>query len=241
MASSAADLTSRLLRHERGVLLGAILLLATLSWIFLLGRTGMQSMQPPFWALVVMWSVMMVAMMLPSATPAILLYANVRRSRQHEAAIAQPWIFLAGYLLVWLAFSIVAALAQLSLERPVAALPGSLAQSTLLLAAGVYQLSPIKSACANQCRSPAQFISRHWRPGTTGALRLGILHGLYCVGCCWVLMALLFVGGTMNLLWVAGLTVLVTAEKLLPNGKLVQIFSGIALILWGALRLVGLA
>jgi predicted metal-binding membrane protein len=241
MASSAADLTSRLLRRERRVLVGAILLLATFSWVFVLGGMGMQSMRPPFWALVLMWSVMMVAMMLPSATPAILLYANVRRSRQHDAEIAQPWVFLAGYVVVWLGFSIIAALAQVVLEQPVAALPGNLSQSALLLAAGVYQLSPIKSACADQCRAPAQFITRHWRPGVSGALRLGVLHGLYCVGCCWVLMALLFVGGTMNLLWVLALTALVAAEKLLPNGKLVQTVSGVGLMLWGGLRLAGLA
>jgi len=238
MASSAADLTSRLLRHERGVIVGAILVLATLSWIFVLGGMAMGSMQPPLWALLLMWSVMMVAMMLPSATPAILLYATVRRSRQPDSAIAQPWVFLAGYLLVWLMFSIVAALVQSWLPSAAMGLESRTAQAALLIAAGLYQLSPLKSACISQCRSPAQFISRHWRAGTAGAVRLGMLHGAYCVGCCWVLMALLFVGGVMNIVWVIALTILVTAEKLLPGQLLLQRTSGAGLIVWGSLKLL---
>lgn len=238
MASSAADLTSRLLRHERGVLVGAILVLATLSWIFVLDGMAMDSMQPPLWALIVMWSIMMVAMMLPSATPAILLYATVRKSHQPDSAIAQPWVFLAGYLLVWLVFSVVAALVQSRLPSAAMGLESRTAQAALLIAAGLYQLSSLKSACISQCRSPAQFISRNWRAGTAGAVRLGILHGAYCVGCCWVLMTLLFVGGVMNLLWVIALTVLVTAEKLLPGQSILQRTSGAALIAWGAIRLL---
>jgi predicted metal-binding membrane protein len=233
MGSSAADLTSRLLRHERGLLAVSIVLLAALSWTFLIGNVGMEPMQPPLSALISMWWVMMVAMMLPSATPAILLYARVRHSRSGDAAIAQPWVFLAGYLAVWLLFSVVLAVAQWTLTGSSMALQSSSAQALVLIAAGAYQLSPMKSACATQCRSPGQFISRHWRPGWTGALRLGLIHGTFCVGCCWLLMALLFVGGVMNLLWVAGLAALVAGEKLLPNGRLVQQVSGAAIILWG--------
>jgi predicted metal-binding membrane protein len=117
--------------------------------------------------------------------------------------------------------------------------PGNLGQSALLLAAGIYQLSPLKSACVDYCRSPAQFISRHWRSGWAGAVRLGLIHGAYCVGCCWLLMALLFVGGMMNLWWIVALTALVAVEKLLPKGKWVQTASGMALIGWGAVRLFG--
>ena len=196
----------------------------------------MGAMRPPLTALVLMWWAMMVAMMLPSATPAILLYARVRHSRSGGAAIAQPWIFLCGYLALWLLFSIAAALAQRSLTGPSMALQGHFAQGFILIAAGAYQLSPMKSACVSQCRSPGQFISRHWRPGWTGALRVGVIHGAFCVGCCWMLMALLFVGGVMNLWWVVGLTVLVAGEKLLPNGRWVQRVSGMALILWGILQ-----
>jgi len=112
------------------------------------------------------------------------------------------------------------------------------AQAALLIAAGLYQLSPLKSACISQCRSPAQFISRNWRAGTAGAVRLGILHGAYCVGCCWVLMTLLFVGGVMNVTWIIVITILVTAEKLLPVPSILQRTSGAALIAWGAIRLL---
>jgi len=239
MASSAADLTSRLLRHERGVLVGAVLMLATLSWIFVLDGMVMDSMHPPLWALVVMWSIMMVAMMLPSATPAILLYATVRKSRQPDNAAAQPWVFLAGYLLVWLVFSVVAALVQSRLPSAAMGLESRTAQAALLIAAGLYQLSPLKSACISQCRSPAQFISRHWQPGWDGAIWLGMRHGAYCVGCCWLLMALLFVGGIMNLLWIAGLTLLVAIEKLAPRGALFGRAVGLALIVWGLAKVAG--
>jgi predicted metal-binding membrane protein len=226
-------LTIRLLRHERGVLAGSIALLVALSWTYLVGNAGMEPMRPPLSALISMWWLMMVAMMLPSATPAILLYARVRHSRRGDAAIAEPWVFLAGYLAVWLLFSIAVAITQRALTGSSMALQGNSAQALVLIGAGAYQLSPMKSACVSQCRSPGQFISRNWRPGWTGALRLGLIHGAFCVGCCWMLMALLFVGGVMNILWVVGLTVLVAGEKLLPNGRSAQQVSGIALILWG--------
>ena len=196
-------------------------------------------MQPPVLALIAMWWVMMAAMMLPSAAPAILLYAHVRRSRGPDAKIAQPWVFLTGYLGVWLLFSVGAARAQWTMARSGVTAPGNLGQSALLLAAGIYQLSPLKSACVDHCRSPAQFISRHWRPGSLGALRLGLLHGAYCVGCCWALMLLLFVGGVMNLLWVVVLAVIVAAEKLLPNGLWLGRIAGLALIGWGGTLLLG--
>ena len=110
--------------------------------------------------------------------------------------------------------------------------------SLVMIAVGIYQLTPFKDACLGRCRSPAQFLSRHYRPGVLGALRLGLLHGAFCVGCCWLLMALLFVGGVMNLLWIAGLTLLVAAEKLLPRGEILARVSGVILIAWGIFRLV---
>jgi predicted metal-binding membrane protein len=234
MGSSAADLTTRLLRKERALVACSILLLAALSWAYLLRGMPMGMVQPALTALIPMWWLMMLAMMLPSAAPAILLYARVRQTRGDDAAIVQPWVFLAGYLLVWLLFSIAAAVVQALVTRTWIALPSGAAQSAILIAAGIYQLSPLKSACLSRCRSPGQFISRHWRPGWDGAMRLGILHGAYCVGCCWMLMALLFVGGVMNFAWVVGLTVLVASEKLLPIGKWLQRVSGIALIIWGS-------
>ena len=111
--------------------------------------------------------------------------------------------------------------------------------AALLIAAGLYQLSPLKEACLRHCRNPAQFLSRHYRPGPTGAFRLGVYHGAYCVGCCWLLMALLFVGGVMNLAWIALLTLLVAAEKLLPGGRWIALVTGAAFIAWGVLLALG--
>jgi len=215
-----------------------VALLTALSWAFLLRDAQMTMMEPPLTAIIAMWWLMMLAMMLPSATPAILLYARVRQTRAGDASIAQTWVFLVGYLAVWLLFSIVAASVQSLVTDSSMALRSRAAQGAVLVAVGLYQLSPLKSACVSQCRSPGQFISRHWRPGWEGAFRLGVIHGAYCVGCCWMLMGLLFVGGVMNLLWVVGLTILVAAEKLLPGGSLLAKVSGIAFILWGFARVL---
>ena len=244
MASSAQpDSTSLVLRHERLIVISAITLLAVASWWFLLagagldhGMAGMAMAPPPFGALVLMWALMMVAMMLPSAAPAVLLYARVRAIRGGDD-VARTGVFLAGYLAAWLLFAILAALAQTLLAGPSMALGGEIAPAVILIAAGLYQLSPLKSACLRQCRSPAQFISRHWRPGVTGALRLGMLHGAYCVGCCWLLMALLFVGGVMNFAWIAALTLIVGIEKLVPRGEWLGRAAGLALTGWGIVRL----
>jgi predicted metal-binding membrane protein len=245
MASSAPDLTSRVLRHERAIVLGGVALLALLGWWFVVAGAGlhpggMAAMRgPPLGALILMWWLMMVAMMLPSAAPAVLLYGRVREMRGGDAAIAQSWVFLAGYLMVWLLFSIGTAGAQLFLTGPSMALQNRVAEGAVLVAAGIYQLTPFKSACLSRCRSPAQFLSRHWRPGWDGAVRLGVLHGADCVGCCWMLMALLFVGGVMNLLWVVALTAIVAAEKLLPKGDWIGRAAGAGLLAWGVLRIAG--
>jgi predicted metal-binding membrane protein len=241
--SSAPDLISRILRHERLVVAGGIALLVGLCWWFVASGAGMgdgmAAMQPPpFTAVLLMWWLMMAAMMLPSAAPAILLYARVRQTRS-DPAVAQSWLFLAGYLALWLLFSILAVAAQRLLTGPSMALGNRRAEGTLLILAGLYQLSPLKAACLGECRSPAQFISRHWRPGWAGALRLGLLHGAYCVGCCWVLMLLLFVGGVMNLLWVVALAAIVAIEKLAPGGQWFARLSGCALIAWGLVILLG--
>jgi predicted metal-binding membrane protein len=244
MGSSAQppDLTSRVIRHERALIAVSLTGLTALGWWYLLSRaeTGMGMMgPPPLAALVLMWWLMMAAMMLPSAAPAILLYARVRETRGEDRAIAQTWVFLAGYLLVWLVFSIAAALAQSLLTGPSMSLGNRFAQGAVLIAAGFYQLSPLKSSCVRQCRLPAVFMSRHWRAGRTGAVRLGIIHGVYCLGCCWMLMALLFVGGVMNLLWVVGLTLIVAIEKIAPRGPFIGRVAGVALAAWGILRLAG--
>ena len=170
------------------------------------------------WALVIaMWWTMMVAMMTPSAAPTILLYARVHRHAvaqgQAGQQLAPPAAFAVGYLLVWLGFSDRrrGAARGAGTRRPLSAMMmGSQSRwlsAGVLIAAGLYQLSPLKHACLAHCRAPAAFLARHWRPGASGALRLGVMHGAYCVGCCWVLMVLLFVGGVMNLVWIAGLAV----------------------------------
>lgn len=241
--SSAPDLTSRVLGHERLIVAGGVALLAALAWWFVLDGAGvaepMRMAEPTaFAALVLMWWVMMVAMMLPSATPAILLYARVRQMRNGDGAISQTWVFLAGYAAIWLLFSLAAAGLQRLVTGGSMALDHPVAEAAVLIAAGLYQLSPLKSACLGQCRTPAQFISAHWRPGAAGAVRLGLLHGAYCVGCCWMLMALLFVGGVMNLAWIVVLTLVVVLEKLTPGGDWIGRAAGVALILWGAVLLL---
>jgi len=205
---------------------------------------------PGDWALMVgMWWTMMIAMMTPAAAPTILLYARVHRHAlaQGDVLETRPAIgmFVAGYFLIWLGVSIAAAGLHQALQRAgiVSAITmgsqvGWVSGTTLILA-GLYQLSPLKHACLSHCRSPAAFLARHWRPGVMGAVRLGVMHGAYCVGCCWMLMALLFVGGVMNLVWIAVLSLLVLAEKLLRAGRWVGRGVGIVLIAWGAAILLG--
>jgi predicted metal-binding membrane protein len=194
--------------------------------------------------MLVMWWVMMVAMMLPSAAPTILLYARVHRHHQPQSGAPHVFRFLLGYLLAWLLFSIVATLLHAALERS-GLVHGMLMWSSstaltgaLLLVAGAWQLTPLKHTCLLQCRSPAVWLSRHWRPGAFGALRMGLHHGLFCVGCCWSLMLLLFAGGVMNLVWIAGLAIIVLLEKLSPRGEWVARGSGVVLVAMGCMLLV---
>lgn len=201
------------------------------------------------WALIIaMWWIMMIAMMSPSAVPTILLYATVHRHAlaqgQVQDRLAPTGAFAAGYLTVWLGFSVVAAVLHWALEY--AGLVSTMMMGSqsrwlsagVLIAAGLYQLSPLKHVCLSHCRAPASFLSRHWRPHAVGALRLGAIHGAYCVGCCWMLMVLLFVGGVMNLAWIAALAALVLIEKVLPAGQWIGRGVGIVLIAWGVATLV---
>jgi len=169
----------------------------------------------------------------------------LRHRRGESSAVLAPAIYVAaGYLAVWLAFAILAATIQLLVLRS-----GFLSSTTLwsssavfsaavLALAGVYQLSPFKSACLAHCRGPAEFLAHHWRPGRIGAFAIGVRHGAYCVGCCWMLMALLFVGGVMNLVWIAALAILVLVEKLAPAGAVVGRASGLVLLAWAVATLV---
>ena len=190
-----------------------------------------------------MWWVMMIAMMTPSATPMILLYARAMRHAETNGQLtrdaASATRFAIGYLIAWLGFSCTATAAQWALERfgllsgiwMASASPGL--SAAILIVGGVYQLSPWKHRCLKHCRAPAEFLSRRRRTGKLGALRMGIEHGTFCVGCCWVLMAVLFIGGIMNVLWIAVLAMFVLLEKLAPHGHWVARITGVMLFVWG--------
>ena len=183
-----------------------------------------------------MWWTMMIGMMVPSAAPMVLLFGNVqRRQLAAESPRLRVALFTTGYLAIWGAFSVLAAVAQLALTKLALLAPLDLTVTTwlgavLVALSGVYQLTPLKNACLRRCRSPAEFLSSHWRRGNAGAFRMGIEHGLYCVGCCWLLMSLLFVVGVMNLVWVAVIAAFVLIEKLVPQGETTAKINGVALL-----------
>ncbi len=192
--------------------------------------------------MVSMWWLMMIAMMVPSAAPMILLYAAVaRRQREKGSDVLLPTgLFAWGYIAVWGFFSVIAAALQWGFEAagilsPMMMTPTSLLfAAAMLVAAGLYQLTPAKQACLSHCRGPIQFLMSHWRPGRWGAVRMGVVHGLYCLGCCWALMALLFVGGVMNLYWIGGLATIILLEKTIPAGDVFGKVTGGLLMLWGS-------
>ncbi|WP_366555434.1 DUF2182 domain-containing protein [Aquibaculum sediminis] len=186
-------------------------------------------------AVFVMWSVMMAAMMLPGAVPMVLLYRQLVARRQPEVARRRSILFTGAYLVAWAGYSIAATGMQWGLQAglvlsPMGVLTSPWVAATLLLTAGIYQLTGFKDACLTKCRSPFGFLMSAWRDGDRGALLMGLLHGSWCIGCCWALMVLAFVGGTMNLAWMALLTLLVTAEKVAPFGATISRFTGILLI-----------
>lgn len=220
--------------------------MTTLSLFPHMQADGMGEMESTWSVVIAMWWVMMIAMMTPSAAPLVLLYGLVLRRHEGNGrnAYLSSALLLSGYLLVWLAFAIAAAAAQKALQ-PAGVLSEMMLWSksaalsaTILAAAGLYQFSNLKHACLAQCRSPVLFLTRHWRPGRFGSLVLGARHGAYCLGCCWSLMALLFVGGVMNLAWIAALTVLVLVEKLARAGATIGKLSGVLLIVWAAATLL---
>jgi predicted metal-binding membrane protein len=191
-----------------------------------------------------MWTAMMAAMMLPSALPTILMF---QRAVRNDAEVRSPaWrmvAFTTGYIVAWSVFSVVATLLQWGVAEAALLSPMMVSASpwlggAILIVAGVYQWTPLKSACLRHCRSPLAFLVEHWQPGMPRALLLGLRHGLYCVGCCWALMLLLFVGGVMNLLWIGAIATFVLAEKLAPYGAQGGRLSGLALMLAGAWVLI---
>lgn len=265
------SLAERLVRRERVIvvlMVGVLFLLAALYTVFGIGMemsaldmTAMRGMtdmpgprSPGIWTaghavlIFLMWWVMMVAMMLPSVSPTVLLYAALLRRGSEAARVpAIAAAFVGGYLVAWAGFSAGATGLQWGLEalgfasasmmRLIRTVPGAL----ILVAAGLFQFTKMKGACLTRCRSPAGFIARRRRPGIAGGFAMGMEHGFYCVGCCWVLMALLFVGGVMNLIWIAVLAAYVAVEKLTPFGDAARRAAGVILIVWGGVILAGAA
>jgi len=256
--------TEWLLRRDGAIVVASLVGLTVICWLYLIslavgmstgdmGIMGMASMdgvamssaravgsQPwtavTFALMLLMWWVMMIGMMVPSAAPVILIYARVQRQKlPDENPVRRSILFTLGYVLVWLGFSIIATFMQWRLGE--AALLSSMMVSTsgylaaaVFGAAGLYQLTPLKQSCLNHCRSPIQFLSTHWKQGDLGGLQMGLSHGAFCVGCCWFLMGLLFFGGVMNLLWVAVIAIFVLLEKVVPRGQLVSRISGLAMV-----------
>jgi predicted metal-binding membrane protein len=271
----SSDALEEVLRRDREVAILILGVVITASWLYLLtgagtgmyphemaavfpSRSSMADMSTssvawkPGYALLMfsMWWLMMIAMMLPSAAPMVLLHTSVTRQGLARAVDAGQDIpahrflpattaFIAGYLIMWGAFSLVAVAVQWALLRgellsAMMMSKSGFLGSGLLLAAGVWQLTPLKTMCLRHCRSPIGFVSAHWRPGVGGAFRMGTRHGLYCLGCCWFLMTLLFYGGVMNLIWIIGLAMYVLAEKIVPAGVAFGRVTGLLLIAWGA-------
>lgn len=247
------------LRHDRMVVLAAMSTLAVVAWLYMLHEaramdaTGvcqcaglvMSGPDVKSWAasailpLFLMWAEMMVAMMIPSAAPMILTFAMInRKRREQEKPFVPTGLFLLGYLIVWTAFSLIAAIAQWALHgaallSPMMKSSSPILAGTLLIVAGAFQWTPWKHACLKHCRSPLQFLLHDWREGPGGALAMGIKHGAFCTGCCWMLMALLFVAGVMNMLWVAAITLLVLLEKVAPPQWPMRHVIGLLLLAWG--------
>jgi predicted metal-binding membrane protein len=253
--SSQTPNAKSLPRRDRIAVLVALSGVTALAWLYLFdlasampgmsdGRMSeagamlqMHAWTPRHFAMMfLMWAVMMIGMMVPTAAPMTLVYAAVaRKAARQGTPVAPTAAFVAGYVTMWTAFSLVATVVQWGFDEAALLSPMMVSRSpalgaALLFAAGIYQLTPFKNACLEHCRAPAHFISENWRPGVTGAFRMGLVHGAYCLGCCWILMGLLFLGGVMNLLWIAAITLFVLLEKIVPAGRLAGRLAGLAMI-----------
>ncbi|MDG4884436.1 DUF2182 domain-containing protein [Mesorhizobium sp. WSM4884] len=240
---------------QRNVILALLIAVAAAAWALLIWqqigldadmRMEMYSptmgMKAPLFLAV--WMIMMVAMMFPTAAPMILTFHQVQAGKRGRGeTFVSTWVFVAGYLLVWGVMGILAFAGAAGSE----VLAGSMGLSTataariggaLLMAGGAYQLSPLKDLCLAKCRTPVGFILTSWRDGQWGAVRMGVQHGLFCLGCCWLLFLALFPLGIMNLAAMAVVTLLIFAEKTLPSGERIAKVSGVALLLYGATVLV---
>ncbi len=250
-----AHILESVLRRDRLVVLAGLGGVTVLAWLYLISLAAgmgeaMANARPTGWTggdfalMFLMWSVMMIGMMLPGATPMILLFAMVNRQKREAGHPFVPTgAFALGYAGAWVSFSLLATIGQWTLHgaallSPMLVSTSAILAGALFIAAGIYQLTPLKHACLKNCRSPLHFIMTRWRSGSAGALRMGLEHGAYCVGCCWFLMGLLFVLGVMNLLWVAALTILVLVEKAAPRGEMTARVSGAAMLAGGLTLLI---
>jgi predicted metal-binding membrane protein len=267
-ASVAAVSPTRQLVRDRWVTLTGLAGITAAAWMYLVVEArpmsagmsehsmahAMHSMvhvQPwtaaEFAPRLLMWAVMMVAMMLPTAAPMTLVYTAVaRKAAREDHPVAPTFVFVAGYLAIWVLFSVVATAAQSGLDQlallsPTMVTASPLLGGGLLIGAGVYELTPYKHTCLAHCRAPAHFISHRWRSGFAGAFRMGLELGIYCLGCCWILMGLLFVGGVMNLLWIAAVALFILLEKTMPFAEAGSRVVGAAMIVVGLLSLAGFA
>jgi predicted metal-binding membrane protein len=239
----------QLSKRNSWAILGSLTGITLLAWVYLFSiagdMSGMATMQLPMWTaqyflmMFLMWAIMMVGMMLPSVAPTVLIYSAVaRKSAKQGTPVAPVGAFVSGYIAIWIGFSLFATLLQWGLEKAALLSPMMVSKSAslgalILIIAGVYQWLPLKDKCLHQCRSPMDFISTHWQTGTLGAFKMGLSHGGYCVGCCWALMGLLFVGGVMNLMWVALIALFVLLEKVLPLGARGGRVTGALMIAFG--------
>jgi len=242
--------TPRSLARQRNLILAVLLGLAISAWVLLIRQsTGRHEpmgltmgMSAP--AFVLFWGVMMVAMMFPAAAPMILMFARVQANkRAQEQAYVPTWIFAGGYLLVWILSGLLAWVAASGLEAAAEQSMWLMEHSVriggaLLLLAGLYQLTPLKHICLAKCRTPLGFILQSWRDGPVGALRMGIEHGLYCLGCCWHLFLILFPLGIMNVVWMGLITLLIFAEKTLGKDYWISRLAAVSLIVVGATAIV---
>ena len=247
-------------KRDRAIVISCIVGISVLAWAYMfylawdmknmdMGiKISMPQMQTwgalNFVFIFVMWAVMMVAMMIPSAAPVILMFATINRKRRElQHPFVHTGVFLLGYLAAWVWYSALATLTQWGLNTTALLSPMMVSTSpilggALLLIAGIFQFTPLKHACLTRCRSPLGFLLNEWREGTQGAFVMGLKNGNYCVICCWVLMSLMFVAGVMSLLWMAIIAVFVLVEKVAPAGRWVSRISGFLLVLWGSWMLL---
>jgi len=254
-------LMENILKKDRLIIISSLFIISLLAWVYIIylyKQMAVMNMDALFFAmpmtpswtmtdfalLFLMWFVMMIAMMTPAVAPLILIFAMVNRQRkQQNRPFVNTAYLMTGYFVVWAAFSLAATslqwlLQQISMLNPEMKTTNKILGSVILIATGIFQFTAFKHTCLQYCRTPIEFVHRHWKEGKPGALRMGIQNGFYCLGCCWMLMVVLFVAGIMNLLWVAIIALFVLIEKISSQTKWISYVAGFVLILYGVLFLI---